>query len=531
MAKLLLINPSYYRTYGSNEGGLGNPIYPVLSLACLAATARAAGHEVKIVDLSFRRYEPDMIRELFRTEKPDVVGITATTPLANQMRDISYIAKEVSPSIVTIGGGPHASALPQETLRQSALDMVAFGEGDWTIVDVMNGMPRASIKGIVWRDGDEIITNEHRELIHDINDLPIPAWDLYPFEDYLKHTSRIIAKRLPVSTIEFSRGCVFQCDFCASKNTMGMGYRKKTPSRCADEMLFLQKLGYREVVLADDIFTSDHNWATAVCDEFIRRGVKMAWTCTNGIRVDSAKDELFEKMRAAGCYRVHFGFESGNDEVLKAFGKGGKASLDQGVTAATQARRAGMDTFGMFMLGLSGDTEESMQDTINYARRVAVDAMHFGITVPFPGTKMFDKLHRAGKIKSYDWDIFTVYNNAFQIYEHPNLSWELINKYFRKAHIEAYFQNPGYIWRRFVKGVKTGEFFWDVYYFFKFLTLMRGQRKTAEKETYAYADTWGALGVVKESIKYFPPPIAGSGASWKDKAPRAPVAVSSGAAE
>src|SRR5689334_11659775 len=102
MARLLLINPSYYRTYGSNEGGLGNPIYPVLSLACLGATARAAGHEVKIVDLSFRRYDPDLLRALFREWKPNVVGITATTPLANQMRDISYLAKEVDPSILTI---------------------------------------------------------------------------------------------------------------------------------------------------------------------------------------------------------------------------------------------------------------------------------------------------------------------------------------------------------------------------------------------------------------------------------------------
>jgi len=96
VAKLLLINPSYYRTYGSNEGGLGNPIYPVMALACLAATARHAGHEVKIVDMSYRKYDPHFIRSMLRAEQPDVLGITATTPLANQMRDISYIAKEVS---------------------------------------------------------------------------------------------------------------------------------------------------------------------------------------------------------------------------------------------------------------------------------------------------------------------------------------------------------------------------------------------------------------------------------------------------
>ena len=86
-----------------------------------------------------------------------------------------------------------------------------------------------------------------------------------------------------------------------------------------------------EAVIADDIFTSDHDWAMAVCEEFIRRGSKMVWTCTNGIRVDSARGELFSTMKRAGCYRVHFGFESGNDDVLKAFGKGGRATLDQGI--------------------------------------------------------------------------------------------------------------------------------------------------------------------------------------------------------
>lgn len=506
MARLLLINPSYFRTYGSNEGGLANPIYPVMSLAALGGAARRAGHRVSILDLSYQRYDPAMVRDRIRAEKPDVIGITATTPLANQMRDISFLAKDISTDILTVGGGPHATALPRETIRQSALDMVAYGEGDQTIVDILDGRDRANVAGLCWRDGDKIVTNPPRPMIEDVDELAMPAWDLYPVDVYRQYVSRIIAKRPPVSTVEFSRGCVFKCDFCASKNTMGLGYRKKSPERCAEEMLLLQSLGYREAVLTDDIFTSDNEWAVSVCEEFIRRGVRMAWTCTNGIRVDSANNNLFRAMKRAGCYRVHFGFESGNDEVLRKFGKGGKATLLQGIEAVRVARAVGLQTFGMYMLGLSSDTVDTMQNTIDYGKRVKTDAMRFGITVPFPGTKMFDELHKSGRIKSYDWDLYTVYNDAQQIYQHPNLDWDTIAHYFKKSHIEAYLKNPGYILRRFISSVKNLEMFWDIYYFIKFLRLMRRQRVDSVVNEYGYRDKWEGLGVETQNVVYIDPP-------------------------
>lgn len=525
MARLLLINPSYFRTYGSNEGGLANPIYPVMSLSALAGAARRAGHHVGILDMSYQRYNPDTIRERILSEKPDVVGITATTPLANQMRDISYLAKDISRNIVTVAGGPHATALMQETLRQSIIDMVAYGEGDQTIVDILNGKPPAEIDGICWRDGERYITNPMRHMIEDLDQLAMPAWDLYPVDDYRKYVTRLMAKKPPVSTIEFSRGCVYKCDFCASKNTMGLGYRKKSPERCAEEMLMLQRLGFREVVLSDDIFTSDNNWAIAVCEEFIRRGVKMAWTCSNGIRVDSANNELFHVMKRAGCYRVHFGFESGNDEVLQRFGKGGKATLQQGIDAVKMARAVGLQTFGMFMLGLSSDTEKTMQDTIDYCKRVKVDAMRFGITVPFPGTKMFDELHQSGHIKSYDWDMYTVYNDAHQIYEHPNLDWATISRYFKKSHVEAYLLNPGYILRRLVSSIRNLELVWDVYYFFKFLRLVRKHNSPDNDDEYLYRDRWAKLGIERRNVVYVEPPVT-KGVPRKPKISRSPQQAS-----
>jgi hypothetical protein len=177
----------------------------------------------------------------------------------------------------------------------------------------------------------------------------------------------------------------------------------------------------------------------------------------------------------------------------------------------------------MFMLGLSSDNEKTMQDTIDYGKQVKVDAMRFGITVPFPGTKMFDNLHRSGHIKSYDWDMYTVYNDAHQIYEHPNLDWQLISRYFKKSHVEALLLNPGYILRRFLSGLKSLELFWDVYYFFKFIKLMKAyQPQVDQLDEYEYRHLWGAKKISRPNICYIEPvPIKGVSRKYDKKIPTA----------
>ncbi len=489
MARALLINPSYFRTYGSNEGGLASPVYPILSLATLAGAAVERGHEVEILDLSYRTYDTDVVRRAIEAARPDVVGITATTPLTNQLRDLSYLVKDVDDRILTIGGGPHPSAMPAETLRQSALDLVAAGEADFVLADLLDGAAPRDVGGLWWRDGDGVACSGPGHLIEDLDTLPWPAWDRYPMEGNQRIT-KLAARHRPVTTIEFSRGCIYSCDFCGSKNTMGRGYRKKSPERCAEELVRLARFGFREAVVVDDIFTSDNEWAALVCEEIIRRAPGVGWSCTNGIRVDSASDELFRLMRRAGCFRVYFGLESGSDEVLRAFGKGGRATLDQAVEAVGSARRAGLEPNGFFLVGLTGDTPETMQDTIDFARSVPLDTMKCGICVPFPGTPMFHDLQEQGRIKTLDWDAYTVYNEADLIFEHPTLDWGTIREYFKRFYVQAYFRNPRYLARRLRYMFRTGEIFWNVWYTLKFMVMLWGPRKAPAEERYEFEDRW-----------------------------------------
>ena len=483
---VLLINPSYSASYGGSKASIVNPVAPTLGLATIAATALERGHKVEILDMSWRPYDFELVRDKILKTKPDIVGITATTPLMNQLRDMSVLIKDISKDITLVGGGSHPSALPQETLHESMLDAVFVGEADYSFADICDGLPFSKIPGLVYRDTEEIFSTGLRTPIENLDDLPMPAWHLYNIKDYYK-MSRLLARRLPIVMAEFSRGCVYKCDFCASKITLALGYRKKSPKRCAEEVKYIHSLGFREFWLTDDIFTSDQKWAKNVCDAITDTGVDMAWTCTNGIRVESADDDLFRSLRKSGCYRVAFGFESGNDEVLKSFGKGGRATVEQARKAVQLARKTGIETIGYFMVGLSADTEKSMNDTIEFARTLPMDMMKCGVAIAFPGTKMFNNYVDKGLVRSFDWDEYMIFT-AQDLFAHENLSFNTIQEYVNKFFRRCILFNPGFIFRRFIRGIRTGEFFWDLYYAIKFYFLPATSNQV--KSSYYSKESW-----------------------------------------
>lgn len=486
MAKVLLINPSYSSSYGGTKVKVVNPIFPTLGLATIAAVPLQKGHKVEILDLSWRPYDVELIRNRVLQTKPDIVGISATTPLMNQLRDISVLVKDISKNIFVVGGGPHPSALPEETLQETMLDAVLVGEADYTFADICDSYSLSDISGISYREDSQIFSTRPRSPIANLDELPMPAWHIYNIKDYYK-ISRLLCRRRPTTTVEFSRGCVFRCDYCASKITLSLGYRKKSPERCAEEVKHLNTLGYREFILADDIFTSDQKWAKQVCETISSTGVDMVWACSNGIRVEGADDNLFWAMKKAGCYQVSFGFESGNDEVLKAFGKGGRATVKQARKAVKMARNAGIDVNGYFMVGLSADTEKTMQETIELARTLPLDMMKCSICIAFPGTKMFNNYVDKGLVRSFNWDEYMTYTEK-DLFAHEKLSFEVIQRYMKKFYYRCILFNPGFILRRIIRGIRTGDFFWDIYYALKFYCLPTTGNKS--KSNYYAKERW-----------------------------------------
>lgn len=489
VAKVLLVNPSYQNTYGNSVGALVNPIFPVLALASLAAVARQLGHEVRLLDLFWKTYDAEQLAQVLREFPATVVGFTVLTPGMNQVKDMAHVVKAYSSSILTVAGGPHVSAMPEVTLLESVLDVVVYGEGEQTFSEILQGVNLSAIRGLAFKRGDgSVQINPERAPLENLDELPISAWDLFDLGEYATRTSRLFARRTPFVSVEFSRGCVYKCDFCASKLTMGKGYRKKSPQRCAEEIALLERLGVREFMLTDDIFTSDRRWAKDVCRALIESRNTVTWSCTNGIRVESLDQELCQLMRQAGGYRVAFCFESGSDEVLKAFGKDGRASLEQGRQSVALARAAGLETMGFFLMGLSADTIASMAETARYARSLDLDLFKFGATIAFPGTRMFNEYRALGLIRSYDGDQYHIYSGQ-DLFEHPRLTRSEINRAISVAYRRCTFFNPLFIVRRLWRMQRWRDVWSDVVFFLRYLRSSY-VREEAAGGGYRYRDSW-----------------------------------------
>ncbi|OGS23744.1 MAG: hypothetical protein A2297_05005 [Elusimicrobia bacterium RIFOXYB2_FULL_48_7] len=459
--KILLVNPSWKEIYESTKIKAGVPYSPVLSLAVIAAPLLEDKHEVKIIDLNLFGDPDTSFREMLEEFKPDYVGITFTTSLYSQMVKIAKLAKDFNQNVTVIGGGAHSSTFPEETLKSSSLDIAVVGEGDFTLREIVSGKDKKEIKGISYKEGDKILSNPRRDNIANLDDLPYPAWKLYQLEKY--KTTGLVAKLNPAGWLETSRGCIYECPYC-NKGIFGNRFRVKSPKRVVSEIEYMLDAGFKEIHIADDCFSTDLKRAKDICDGIIEKGLKFPWSTLTGIRVDKVDEELLEKMAKAGCYRVYFGIESGSQKVLDSIHK--KFKLDQAEKAVKLAKKAGMEVYGFFMIGLPDEEEEDMKKTIEFAKKLDLDIVKMSITIPIPGSPLFNDLNKSGLIKTKDWSKFNLYAIPEDIYDHPRLSWEIINKYYNKFYRAFYFR-PGFIFKRFMKGLLSGTMLDDIKHFFQ----------------------------------------------------------------
>jgi anaerobic magnesium-protoporphyrin IX monomethyl ester cyclase len=463
MAKrVLLVCPhSALEVFKESKISLVVPHIPYVSLASLAGMALKHGHSVQILDLSISSDPFFDLLDKLKKYKPDTVGVTFTTSLFQEAKEVAKRVKEFDQNIKIIAGGAHPSIFPEEVVEKCNFDIVVYGEGEITLAEVLNDRPLNEIDGIAYRSqSGEVIKNNPRALIENLDDLPYPALYLYQAKNY--HTAKVNAKKSPVAAIETSRGCPYSCIFC-SKHIFTNRLRKKSPQRVADEIEMVLDLGYREIHIWDDCFSADLNHAKAVCDEIIRRGLKFPWNIYNGIRVDRVDEELLNKLKAAGCYRISFGIESGDQNILDKVKKG--ITLEQAKEAVKMAKDAGIETLGFFMIGLPGETPESIKRTMEFVKELDVDLPKVGIATPLPGTPFFDEWKSRGLIHSFNWADYVMHSET-RIASYPNFKDEEIFKYYNQFYRQLYLR-PKFILKRLWRGIKTGEIFFDIYYFLK----------------------------------------------------------------
>ncbi len=409
-----------------------------LGLAYIAAYLREAGYnDIKALDASNEGLNVDETAERIISMKPDVLAVTSSTPqIKNAWRTIEKV-KKTNPETKTVLGGFHPSSLPDESLGTGFVDFVVRGEGEQTMLELVNALENKgkfdAIKGISYKKGGRIMHNADRQLIQDLDKLPFPARDLFPFPE--KYSSPFLIRKI-YATLSTSRGCPGACNFC-NKKIFGFCFRARSPENVLAEIEFLvEKYGVEEFHFVEDAFSTDPERVRKICNLIIEKKLDIAWAFPNGIRVDSVNLNLLKLMRKAGCYRVAFGVESGSEDVLKKIGK--NISLSQVKKAFFDAQKAGMITLAFFMLGHWGDTEETMKQTIDFAKELKTDYANFTMTTPFPGTVLYKLVEKYGRFLTNDWEKFGYFTHP--VFEFDSLPKESVEKMYTKSYREFYFR-------------------------------------------------------------------------------------------
>lgn len=366
---------------------------PPLGIAYVAAAFEAAGCEVRIFDYIVSHYSREKLSAQLDDFQPEAVGAGCVTLNFYEAQKILRDVRSINPEIITMMGGPHVSFTAEETLRNyPEIDLIFVGEADDTIIEFAPLLKQKNkwrgIRGISYRQGDEFINNGKRDLIMDLDCLTMPARHLLP-------VSRYRALGFPVSMIT-GRGCPHSCIFCLGRKMVGSKVRRRNPKLVLDEMEQIIGLGFERINIADDLFASDGQRVKEICNGIKQRNLNFTWSAF--ARVDTVDQEMLDAMVAAGCDSVSFGLESGNQEMLKRIKKGIK--LEQIHSAVKMCRQSGMLAHASFMVGLPGETKETLAQTEELAKSLNI-VYGYHYLAPFPGTTVREK------VQKYDLEILT----------------------------------------------------------------------------------------------------------------------------
>ena len=466
-----------------------NMVWPQVSLAQMAALL-SPDYSVEIVDANALRMRWDEFERILREKRPRYYLTQVTAPtLTNDMYG-AFLARSLD--AITIGFGTHVTPMPRETMSMfPALDFVLRGEpelvlrelldtlqttnGLWQVSDgrlmmaadkpadasgLMQKMMKdadatwkpawslpssgpaiddhigapaeklAAIKGLVWRRGNEVIVNPDRPFIRDLNDLPIPLHHLLPFQKY-----RIPMVKGPYTFIVTSRGCTAGCKYCIKHVSYQYGIRIRTPENIMEELHALDKLGIHNVNMYADLFTVNRDQVVGLCNLIIKEGLKIKWTCNS--RVDYVDQEMLGLMAKAGCWNISWGIESSNEQILRRAAKGYR--LEQAPRALKWAHEAGIMNWGYFIVGLPGETVETIQETIKFAKSLPLDIALFHIAAPYPGTPFFfDVIENNWFRPGTQWE--EVDMDKSTVLDYPGLTAEQLEYWQKRAFREWAFR-------------------------------------------------------------------------------------------
>ncbi|MCI0655264.1 MAG: B12-binding domain-containing radical SAM protein [Methylococcaceae bacterium] len=403
--KIIFVNPPYERIAAGYQfvRHITNRS-PSLGLLYLAAAVRDQGYQTAIIESDIEDLSPDQVAHRIVGEKPDYVGITLFTVAVWQAARIARMVKQACPWIRIIVGGPHVSSMSTETLeRFPEFDIAVIHEGERVLPELLACFDRNEtpehVQGILWRRNGELLKTPPAPAINDLDNLPMPAWDL--LHDFPGRYLPAIFDypRGPVATLVASRGCPFSCKFCDT-STFGAKVRANSPEMVFKMMKFLnEKFAIRHIQFVDDLFLASRIRTMALCDLIINNGLDMTWNCT--ARVDTVKPDVLKRMKQAGCWEISFGLETGSNELLQKMDKA--ARVESSEKAVNWTHEAGIRCKGLFMLGYPGESSQTIQQTKTFVRRLPMTTMNLSKFTPYPGSPIYRELYGTN-IRKDHWE-------------------------------------------------------------------------------------------------------------------------------
>ena len=447
--RVILINPPFDPEESVGESSSVRfvlNITPPLGLAYLGAVLERAGHKVRIIDYT-ARYPypplPEIIKEFF----PDLIGLTATTPSFESTLRMAKKLRGITPSTPLILGGAHVTCAAESAMASGLFEIGVIGEGEDTIVELAarrkdgNFSGLDQVAGIIYREGENFRRTNPRPYIQDLDSLPFPAYHLLPPLSHY-HPTPASYRRLPVGILMTSRGCPFHCTFC-DRSIFGNTTRFHSTERVLAEVEWMiRELGAKEIRFFDDTFTLKRDRAAEICAGLKDRGLNIPWTCLTAVKAVTPK--LLKKMKAAGCWQVLYGLESGDDKMLELLGKGN--SVEANRNAVMWAHQVGLEIRGDFIVGTPGETMESLEKTLKFTLESGLDYAHFNKFTPFPGTELYRRLVSVG----YSFDFTqgcSILDHGALLFVPKSLDREEYRKWLDRA-FKKFYLRPSHILKR-----------------------------------------------------------------------------------
>ena len=426
-----------------------------------------SGYEVTFIDGAALNLREDDVKKEFIDFKPELTVLHTTTP--SIYNDISYakLAKELT-GCKTVLIGPHVTAVPDNTfeIANDSVDIIARGEYDYTLRDIASGKRIEENDGISYKRDGKVIHNKNRDYI-DVNELPFPSWHHIKPEWY-----RDAGKRFPFLTLISGRGCFGKCTFCRDVPLMdGKKPRFRDPRLVVDEIEYdLRLFPYiKEIMFESDTFTIFPAHVRGVCEELLRRELKVTWSCN--VRVDMDL-RLLPLMKRAGCRMLMVGFEFGTQEALDAVKK--EITLQQSKEFAKTAHKLGFIIHGCFMIGAPGETREMAKETMNFAKSLPLDTVQFSGICVYPGTVMYAWAKEHGYLIPRDWREWVSKDyEQVTLLNYPQLCKEEMDRLIDEGLKEFYFR-PRQVLRMLTQIRTFSDFKRKLFGFRKFIEYLQG---------------------------------------------------------